>query len=97
MEVTITHCCGQKTRVIDSRPAQGAGLRRRRLCGICARRYTTLEVFAQEEDKNKLSDDMAMLTALDGPRREAIRRILEALYSAGRPHDSNDQTEIQDP
>lgn len=37
-------CRGVKTRVLDSRP-NDAGIRRRRECGGCRHRFTTIETF----------------------------------------------------
>ena len=40
-------CCGERTRVVDSRPTK-TSIRRRRQCDICNARYTTIEVLSED-------------------------------------------------
>jgi hypothetical protein len=55
--------------VIDSRAAEGGGaVRRRRQCGACRERFTTLECLG-EEDR--------------GPTRAALDALTTALKSSG--------------
>jgi transcriptional regulator NrdR family protein len=75
---SVTSCCGRKTHVIDSRPGASYGLRRRRECMVCGRRFNTLEVFAPEDlDHTKLAGDMALLTSLSKEDLIIVRRLLE--------------------
>ena len=41
-------CGGQTSKVMDSRPAH-LGIRRRRACGACNRRFTTFEVSEKDD------------------------------------------------
>lgn len=42
-------CCGQKTYVVDAEYSKKRkAFRRRRICKICGKRYTTFEVLASE-------------------------------------------------
>ena len=59
----LPYCQSNETRVIDSRPAD-AGIRRRRSCEHCTRRFTTYERLAEVEP---------MVVKRDG-RREAFQR-----------------------
>ena len=38
--------CGKRARVIDSRPSDEYGVRRRRECTVCGKRFTTYEITA---------------------------------------------------
>jgi transcriptional regulator NrdR family protein len=75
---SVSFCCGQRTKVIDSRAGASYGLRRRRECVACGRRFNTLEVFAPEDpDHTKLAGDMALLTNLSQEDLIIVRRLLE--------------------
>ena len=36
-------CCGEKTSVTDSRSTADGAMRRRRVCGVCGARFSTIE------------------------------------------------------
>lgn len=40
---SILECCGVRTKIVDSRQV-GGSMRRRRACGVCGVRFTTIEV-----------------------------------------------------
>jgi transcriptional repressor NrdR len=74
-------CCGeQDSRVLDSRPAQeGSAVRRRRECGRCGNRFTTME---------KIEEEPLVVIKRDG-RRELYdgAKILKGLILAGQKRD----------
>ena len=62
-------CGSEKTRVIDSRPAEdNASIRRRRLCDDCAKRFTTYE---------KVETIPLMVVKKNGNRDQYSRRKVE--------------------
>lgn len=76
---SVSFCCGKRTGVIDSRPTL-YGLRRRRLCNECGRRFTTMEIIALDGIRTQVINDMALLSSLSGTDREAIRMMMKTLY-----------------
>ncbi|MEW5786013.1 MAG: transcriptional regulator NrdR [Bacillota bacterium] len=71
------YCGEQDSRVLDSRAAQdGAAIRRRRECGRCANRFTTME---------KIEEEPIVVIKRDG-RRELFdsAKILKGLLLAGQ-------------
>src|SRR5579883_3209941 len=89
--VRCPYCGAKDTRVLDSRSVQdGDGIRRRRECGACRKRFTTFEraeraaVFILKRDGRREPFDRAkvltgMLLACEGRpvSRDALERVAE--------------------
>lgn len=65
-------CASPRVAVIDTRAPKPGSIRRRRKCGACGYRYTTIEI-TEEVFKNLMSSDKL------AEQRRALRRIADEI------------------
>ena len=79
MRVDICPLCGGKTDIIDSRPTD-MGVRRRRQCFVCSKRFTTYEkmTIVNDPDVTELLKDVIEINKVE---MERLRVLEERITS----------------
>lgn len=75
-------CCDTKAAVVDSRPNKGGSWRRRRVCQVCGRRWTTIEI----AHGAMASDDVEMVRIQLRRMGAEIAGLLAYLEQGRVPH-----------
>jgi transcriptional regulator NrdR family protein len=86
------HCGSQESKVIDKRARKSGNVRRRRTCGKCHARFSTLELVAEpgeEDNALRLSDecygeDYSRVLRTQGILTKAVVRAQELLATVRR-------------